>query len=218
MQAGDSLEAVLAREAFWHALGECMNGLTAFDEQVPFESWYQQELQGMLRASLQVHRLSQGRHAALVLSQTQRRSEGKAEEGLVGTSGRPHRARFRADAPTLSSSMCASDLGPSTMLAVVLHADPRPDQVCGTSVVGALQRWVSHALAQQVRCMADPAATLSSTSAGCQLFLAAVLTMLLDGSPAGRSRQPIRCLVRSISIATAKPAGALQGKQAQSRL
>ena len=57
------MDAVLAREAFWHALGECMNGLTAFDEQVPFEAWYQQELQGMLRASLQVCRMPRGRRS-----------------------------------------------------------------------------------------------------------------------------------------------------------
>ena len=55
-QAGDSMEAVLAREAFWHALGECM-GLASFDEQASFESWYQQEVQGMLLASLQVRPL-----------------------------------------------------------------------------------------------------------------------------------------------------------------
>ena len=49
---------MLPREALWHALGECLGALTAFDERLPFEAWYQQELQGMLRASLQVGSIS----------------------------------------------------------------------------------------------------------------------------------------------------------------
>ena len=52
MQTGDAIEAVLARDAMWHALGEAV-GLPHFEGKLSFDSWYQQELRGMLVASLQ---------------------------------------------------------------------------------------------------------------------------------------------------------------------
>ena len=64
VQTGDGLDAVLAREALWHALGEAV-GLLGFEEQLSFEAWYQQELRAMLVASLQVSPLYAGLHHVL---------------------------------------------------------------------------------------------------------------------------------------------------------
>lgn len=49
------MDAVLARDAMWHALGEAI-GVPSIEEQLSFEAWYSQELRGMLVASLQVRR------------------------------------------------------------------------------------------------------------------------------------------------------------------